>query len=763
MTAAVKYAVTLLTLALAPALHAQLNSLHLAYIYPAGGCRGATFQVTVGGQFLAAVSNALFSGTGVQAAVVEYDRPMNQKEFNDLRDQLKTLREKWQDTRSNPSGTNVWTAADQRQFAAIRARILKNPPNRQLNPAMAETILLKVTIAADAAPGARELRLRAPNGLSNPLNFYVGQLPEFSRPLSRSQDPDVARLLERLGVAPSTNTPQSDTRITLPVTVNGQIMPGGVDRWWFSASKGRQLVICVGARSLIPYLADAVPGWFEATATIRDAKGNELAYDDRFRSRPDPVIHFEVPDDGLYCIELHDSIYRGREDFVYRMTIGELPFITDIFPLGGPAGGETTVELTGWNLPTHSLTLDNTGREPGIYPVSINADGKISNLVPFAVDSLPECRAQEQRHSLETAQPVTLPVIVNGRVESPGDEEVFRFEGRAGEPIVAEVLAHRLGSPLDSTLTLTDASGKQLAFNDDFDDEGAGLETDHADSYLTATLPADGAYFIRLCDAQQHGGAAYAYRLRLSEPRPDFALRVTPSSLNVRAGLNAPITVFAIRKDGFTNAIELQLRDAPAGFSLSGGRIPANQDKAQLTLKASPMAVKETVSLSLIGSADVAGQTIIHPAVPADDRMQAFAYWHLVPAQEWEVAVAANPRPFASDALKILSATPVKIPLGGTARVRVATPSPRFASRFDLELSGAPEAISIESVTPATDGIDIVLRCQAAQAKAGTVGNLVVNIVPKNPALSQTASRPRNQRRQPVGALPAIPFEIAPE
>ena len=37
-------------------------------------------------------------------------------------------------------------------------------------------------------------------------------------------------------------------------------------------------------------------------------------------------------------IEINDAIYRGREDFVYRITIGELPFVTSIFPLGGPAG-----------------------------------------------------------------------------------------------------------------------------------------------------------------------------------------------------------------------------------------------------------------------------------------------------------------------------------------------------------------------------------------------------------------------------------------
>jgi hypothetical protein len=534
-----------------------------------------------------------------------------------------------------------------------------------------------------------------------------------------------------------------------------------VDRYRFWARQGQQLVMAVEARQLIPYLADAVPGWFEATLTILDSRGKEMASAERYRFHPDPVIHFAVPQNGEYLVEIHDSIYRGREDFVYRMTIGELPFVTDIFPLGGPAGSKTTVALKGWNLPTNELTLDNTGKAPGVYFISASKDGKISNLVPFAVDALPECHEQEPNDSPETARTVALPIIMNGRIDSPGDCDVFRFQGHAGEKIVAEVVARRLGSPLDSTLKLTDAAGKQLAFNDDFDDKASGLETHHADSYLAATLPAEGVYFVHIGDAQQQGGPDFAYRLRISGPRPDFALRVVPSSLNVRAGMSVPATVFALRKDGFTNAIELHLKDGPPGFSLSGARILENGDKAQFTLKAPPQAGKKPVALTLEGSAIVAGQEIVHPAVPAEDMMQAFAYRHLVPAQELAVAVAGSPRPFASDAIKVLSATPVKIPAGGTASVRIATPSGAFADRFDLELNGAPDGITIQSVSPDGSGVKIVLRCDAAKAKPGLQGNLIVNVLPKVQSLAQPTQKSGNQRRPLAGTLPAIPFEIS--
>jgi hypothetical protein len=428
-------------------------------------------------------------------------------------------------------------------------------------------------------------------------------------------------------------------RITLPAVVNGQIMPGGVDRFRFSARARQRLVVAASARELIPYIADAVPGWFQATLALYDAKGKELAYDDDYLFNPDPVLFYELPADGEYTIEIKDAIYRGREDFVYRITVGELPFITAIFPLGGKAGEQTTVELQGWNLPTNSLTMDARNKEPGIYPLFVRREERVSNQVPFAVGTLPECREQEPNDTPAKAQPITLPIMVNGRIDRPEDWDVFRFEGNAGDEIVAEVHARRLGSPLDSVLKLTDSTGRQLAFNDDQEDRSAGLITHHADSRISFTLPAPGTYYLHLGDTQSKGGAGYAYRLRVSPPQPDFELRVTPSSVNVRAGSSVPLTVHALRKDGFTNDITVVLKNAPAGFALNGGRVPGHTNQARLTLTVPPRAQNEPVSFFLEGRATIGGLMVVHPAVPAEDMMQAFAYRHLVPAHELKVAI----------------------------------------------------------------------------------------------------------------------------
>ena len=157
-------------------------------------------------------------------------------------------------------------------------------------------------------------------------------------------------------------------------------------------------------------------------------------------------------------------------------------------------------------------------------------------------------------------------MIVNGRIDQPDDCDVFSFEGRGGDKIVAEVYARRLNSPLDSLLELTDAAGRQLAINDDFEDKGAGLLTHQADSRLSVTLPADGQYYLYLRDEQHKGGPEYAYRLRISPPQPDFELRIVPSSVNAVGGGAVPVTVYALRRDDFSGEIALELKDARRRF-----------------------------------------------------------------------------------------------------------------------------------------------------------------------------------------------------
>jgi len=586
------------------------NGASVGYIYPAGACQGATTRAVVGGQVLDGVSRAYISGSGVQITVKEHIKPLTMQQVNKLRDTVKELTERraaalaWPKLApaSRPTTRPVFTQEDAKVLEEVRDK-LATSVSRPAFPAISEIVVLEVTVAKDASPGRREVRFQTTAGLTNPLVFYVGQLPEVSEVAAKPRAQATA------------SVPGQQMTVKLPVMINGQILPGGVNRYLFQASKGQSLVAAACARGLTPYLADAVPGWFQATLTLYDATGRELAADDDSRVDHDPLLHFVIPADGQYVIEIKDALFRGREDFVYRLTLGDLPCPLIAFPLGGAA----------W---------------------------------AHAADDLPECLAAKPNKDKkdQAAQAVNLPIMINGRIATPGDCGVFSFAGKAGEQIVAEVTACRLGSPLDSVLDLTDAAGKQLAYNDDFDDPAAGLITHQADSYLTVTLPADGTYFLHLRDVQGHGGPDYAYRLRISHPRPDFQVLSETSSINMRAGESATINVRAIRRDGFSGPINLALTGDTSGFKLTSAVIPAQKDKAQIKLLAPSKATGQAVSLHLEGQANIDGQQVTHALVPADNSMQAFAYWHLVPAEDLMVMVLApvvKPVPIAADSVRL--------------------------------------------------------------------------------------------------------------
>jgi hypothetical protein len=426
---------------------------------------------------------------------------------------------------------------------------------------------------------------------------------------------------------------EEELRITVPCTMNGQIAAGEVNRYRFQASKGQRLVISAKARELVPYVPDGVPGWFQAVLKLRDANGKELAYNDDFRFNPDPVIYFEVPEDGEYLLTINEALFRGRESFVYRITIGELPFVTSIFPLGGRVGEPVKIEMDGWNLEKATLSPPPKDAKPGEYLIAAT-DGKfISNHVPFALDTLPECLDKEPNDEPSQVQKVTLPIIANGRADRPGDWDVFEVEGKAGETIVAEVSARRLGSPFDSFLKVTGADGKIIALNDDHYDAASGLNTHHADSYLIVKLPADGKYFIHLGDTSRRGGREYAYRLRISRPQPDFVLRLIPSRISIPSKGSAALTVFAIRKDGFDGPIKLSFKDLPAGLESPGATLAAKQEVVGLGVKTSLTAMEKPVNLTIVGTAKIGDREVVHEAVPAEDRMQAFLWRHLLPAE----------------------------------------------------------------------------------------------------------------------------------
>jgi len=704
----------------------------VGYLYPAGGQEGTVFEVLAGGQNLRGPIAAHVSGAGVQARIVKHMRPLNFQQQRELWTRVRGIKRTRQEAaaaareaesgRKRPKKNKRKRGAKKgnqkekvkkdpvelpkhallddlgslsdAELDRVLIRFTTRSAKRQPNAQIAETVELELEIAPDAAPGWREIRLETRGGLTNPVRFQVGTLREVCEQESLATDAATGPALD------------------LPVLVNGQILPGDIDRHRFRATRGQRLAISVAARDLVPFLADAVPGWFQATLAIHDSTGRELAYADDFDFEPDPRLVFDVPADGEYVVEIHDSIHRGREDFVYRLSLAE-----DATRAWTPSRGDTE-----------------------------------KRTVSRAADGLDVCPEVEPNDSSGTAQGILPPQVVRGRIEFPGDTDSYAFSGRAGDDIVIEIQARRDFSPLDAVVRLADPSGEIIAWSDDHPDALSGLLTHPADPYLHLRLPQDGAYVVHVADVRGHGSARHAYRLRVSAPRPSYEVVVTPSSLTVPSGRAVPFRVHAVRRDGFDGAIDCRLIDAPQGFRLTGGRIPEGVSSVRMTLTAPVRRPAAPLVLQLEGSASIGEHVVTRTAMPADDRMQAFLWRHLVPAQEWLVSVGRGGR--KTPPVERLDAAPVRIPARRTVSVEFRVPGLSAATVLHARLDAAPPGIALDGWDIAEGRFTLRLRAVGEERSTPLRDNLIVAVY------ADTRNGKGGTRRVFAGYLPAIPVVL---
>ncbi len=187
------------------------------------------------------------------------------------------------------------------------------------------------------------------------------------------------------------------------------------------------------------------------------------------------------------------------------------PQVTSLFPAGGGRG--TTVEITaGGNLPNWpaQVWVDRPGvavsaatergkfsaviapdAPPGCYWLRIHDSQGAAAPLPFVVGALAEVVEQEPNNAVDRAQGVDGPsAVVNGRLASGGDVDVFKMKLAAGQTLVASLVANEtLGSPVDAVLEIVSPRGHVQAFNHD----EHGL-----DPQIVFVAPTEGEYAVRV-------------------------------------------------------------------------------------------------------------------------------------------------------------------------------------------------------------------------------------------------------------------------
>lgn len=208
-----------------------------------------------------------------------------------------------------------------------------------------------------------------------------------------------------------------------------------------------------------------------------------------------------------------------------------LPRLLTVMPMGGQAGkdvevtitGENTEDVSGLMFSTPKITAKPVAGAAGKFTVSIAADAVagvydarvlsrlgVSSARAFSVGRLPEVVRTKANNSVETAMPLVVGSICNATMTKRA-VDFYSFQGVKGQAVAVDCAAAGIDSRLTPVLILADG-------------KGADLKVNRTGGMIDFTPPADGTYIIKVSDLTYQGGERLFYRLALqkgpAEPQP---------------------------------------------------------------------------------------------------------------------------------------------------------------------------------------------------------------------------------------------------
>ncbi len=456
-------------------------------------------------------------------------------------------------------------------------------------------LVASLTIDPDAPLGIQQVRIVTPYGVSNAQNFVVGNLPEVNE----------NETVEKTEMSNS---------LELPVTVNGVIASiDDKDSFSFNLKKNARLICEVTAQRIGSPL--------DSYLVLQDPNGAEVA-NSGHGSGLDSFLDYTALEAGKYTLHIRDIRYKGGGGFRYRLSIGELPYLETIFPLGGRRGTDNTIAVTGANLENvNAIQVSIDAETPtGAQTLRVKTpSGLASNPQPFSIGRLVELMESEPNDAAEKANAVNTPITINGKIDKTGDVDRFSFEIKTPQLLVFEVEALRLSSQLDALLTLYGAENDQvLAVNDDASGTDARIERNFTQV---------GKYSIAIRDLNNQGGSAYSYRLHIHPLEPDFTLSaVVLDSQNRPSGLDSPrvsrggtftMQVNVSRLDRLSGPIRLHCPTLPRTFDVSPAVIEVGKNQAVITVTAPWDAPLGLMPFSVAGVSAVGSRQVERIAAPS--------------------------------------------------------------------------------------------------------------------------------------------------
>jgi hypothetical protein len=418
--------------------------------------------------------------------------------------------------------------------------------------------VIRVRVAPEAPAGPRVIRAFSPEGVSEPRFLILSQRPQQAE------------------VEPNDAVPSAQVLTSLPAQVNGRLEKNGdVDSYSVDLRAGQTLVARLEAYTLQSPL--------DPVLKLLDARGVQVAWNhDEVRSL-DPILAWRVETSGTYVLQVFGFAYPADSDLrfsgspkgVYRLHVSTDPVARHAWPLGVSRAVDTRVSWGDWGV-------SSVSSEAIEVLASAIAPGAISHSLRIPLREVPlelsvgegkEWVESEPNDVVTTAQALGIPSAVSGDLDRPGDEDRYRLSCQKGEPLRLEVQAAGLGFPLDAWLRIEDASGKELARNDD---------TGGSDPVLDWTSPETAEYRVVVGNLLQRGGRDQRYRLSIQRPKPLWSASLAEAAWSLEPGKTNESKVTLTRRYGADQRLTVSVRGLPSGVRVDPVEVSEKANAATL-------------------------------------------------------------------------------------------------------------------------------------------------------------------------------------
>ena len=442
-----------------------------------------------------------------------------------------------------------------------------------------------VTVASETPIGVYPIRVVTDDGISNPFLLAVGQLTQ----IAEKED---------------NNSPETAQEVTTPTVVEGQSAGNDVDFFRFAGRKGERFVIdaaCARIGSGVDPSLRLTRRDLTYLASAEDTPG--LLTDAR--------MIVTLPDDGEYIVEIADARYQGGGRPVYRLLIGAVPVAEEIYPISGRREETVGLELRGGSVAGMARVASTLKPEVGFPAMFVRAKSE----GPLDFESLPMLFVSDtvdlRESAFDGAAPVrgALPVVFQGRIDPPGDEDRFTIVlTPTQKKLRIEVEAAEVGSALDGVLQVLGPKGEVIGNADDTPlpeggKKGRAPTLISPDPSLILDVPAGMTEItLALKDLAGRGGVGYPYRIKVEPVVADFELILPETQASLPKGGTATIPL-AVTRRGWNGPLRVDIPNLPAGLTARPATISDGQVVGSITLTSSLDASFGLTHLEVVGQA----------------------------------------------------------------------------------------------------------------------------------------------------------------